>query len=113
VQCQSRLLLALLIYCYGVAGRHRPCDLEPPPPPRAARRMTQPWRLAMQAQLKTEDAKAWDVRRKQTVDPVVGTIKVALGVTRFHLRGLANVAATWTLVALACGCRGLYRLPLR
>jgi hypothetical protein len=34
------------------------------------------------AKLKTEDANARYARRKQTVEPVVGTIKAALGVTR-------------------------------
>jgi hypothetical protein len=49
-------------------------------------------------------------RRKQTVDPVVGIIKSALDVTRFHLRGLGNVANEWTLVALAWNGRRLRRL---
>uniref|UniRef100_UPI0038D16439 transposase n=1 Tax=Elioraea tepidiphila TaxID=457934 RepID=UPI0038D16439 len=67
----------------------------------------------MQANLATEDVKAPDIRRKQTVEPVVGIIEAARGVTRFHLRGLANVAAAWTLSALACNGRGRHRSPQR
>jgi len=33
-----------------------------------------------------------------------------MGFTRFHLRGLANVAAEWLLTALAYNCRRLHRL---
>ena len=64
----------------------------------------------MLAKLETQDAKARYARRKQTVEPVFGIIKAALGFTRFHLRGLANVAAEWTLIALAYNCRRLHRL---
>jgi hypothetical protein len=69
-----------------------------------------PWRLAMLAKLETPDAKARYARRKQTVEPVFGIIKSALGFTRFHLRGLAKVISEWTLVALAYNCRRLHRL---
>jgi len=58
------------------------------------------------------DAKARYARRNQTVEPVFDIIKAALGFTRFHLRGLANVTSEWTLIALACNCRGLHRLRL-
>ena len=64
----------------------------------------------MQAKLETKDAKARYARRKQTVEPVFGIIKAAIGFTRFHLRGLANVTAEWTLIALAYNCRRLHRL---
>ena len=64
----------------------------------------------MQAKLETPDAKALYARRKQTVEPAFGIIKVAIGFTRFHLRGLANVATEWTLIALAYNCRRLHRL---
>ena len=41
---------------------------------------------------------------------VFGIIKAALGLRRFHLRGLAKVAAEWNLIALAYNCRWLHRL---
>ena len=66
----------------------------------------------MQAKLDHPDAKARYARRKQTVEPVFGIIKAALGFTRFHLRGLAKVTAEWTLIAIAYNCRRLHRLRL-
>jgi transposase len=96
----------------GRTQPHRPYDFRPPPKPKASRRITEPWRLAMQAKLETPDAKARYARRKQTVEPVFGIIKAALGFTRFHLRGLAQVASEWTLIALAYNCRRLQRLQL-
>jgi transposase len=94
----------------GRTQPHRPYDFRPPPQPKTPRRITEPWRLAMLAKLGTPDAKARYARRKQTVEPVFGIIKSALGFTRFHLRGLAKVTSEWTLVALAYNCRRLHRL---
>jgi transposase len=89
---------------------HRPYDFRPPPEPKPQRRMAEPWRIAMKAKLDTEDGKARYKKRKQTVEPVFGIIKSAMGFTRFHLRGLGNVAAEWLLIALAYNCRRLHRL---
>lgn len=89
---------------------HRPYDFRPPPGATPERRIAEPWRLAMKAKLETEDGKARYKKRKQTVEPVFGIIKSAIGFTRFHLRGLANVAMEWLLVALAYNCRRLHRL---
>ena len=89
---------------------HRPYDFRPPPKPKAARRITEPWRIAMKAKLETDDAKALYKKRKQTVEPVFGIIKSAMGFVRFRLRGLQNVATEWTLIALAYNCRRITRL---
>jgi hypothetical protein len=83
---------------------HRHHDFRPPPGPKPPCQITEPWRLAMQVKLQTPDAKTRYPRRKQTVEPVFGIIKAALGFTRFHLRGLAKVATEWTLIALAYNC---------
>jgi Transposase DDE domain len=64
----------------------------------------------MKAKLETEDAKNRYKNRKQTVEPVFGIIKSAMGFLRFHLRGLANVAHEWRLIALAYNCRRLATL---
>jgi hypothetical protein len=64
----------------------------------------------MKAMLETNNAKALYRRRKQTVEPVFGIIKRAMGFLRFHLRGQSNVAAGWTLIALAYNCRRVARL---
>ncbi len=91
---------------------HRPYDFRPPPDVKPARRITEPWRIAMKEKLQTKDAKAQYRKRKQTVEPVFGIIKNAMGFTRFHLRGIQNVTAEWILVALAYNCRRLHRLQL-
>ena len=96
----------------GRTQPHRPYDFRPPPKPKTPRRITEPWRIAMKAMLETPDAQARYAQRKQTVEPVFGIIKAALGFTRFHLRGLANVTSEWTLIALAYNCRRLHRLRL-
>jgi hypothetical protein len=89
---------------------HRPYDFRPPPEPKPARRIAEPWRVAMKAKLETEEGKARYKKRQQTVEPVFGIIKSAMGFTRFHLRGMQKVAAEWLLVALAYNCRRLHRL---
>ena len=94
----------------GRTQMQRPYDFRPPPPSRTPRRLTEPWRLTMKARLEQDDAKALYKRRKQTVEPVFGIIKSAMGFTRFHLRGIGNVAAEWTLIALAYNCRRINRM---
>lgn len=96
----------------GRTQPHRPYDFRPPPKPKAARRITEPWRIAMKAKLETEDGKRRYRRRKQTVEPVFGIIKSAMGFLRFHLRGIRNAAAEWVLIALAYNCRRLARLQV-
>ena len=48
--------------------------------------------------------------RKQLVEPVFGIIKEQQGARRFLLRGLANVAAEWTMLVTAFNLRTLYRV---
>lgn len=48
--------------------------------------------------------------RQQTVEPVFGIIKEALGFRRFSLRGLTKVSLEWTLVSLAYNLRRLHRV---
>ncbi len=94
----------------GRTQPHRPYDFRPPPKAKAPRRITEPWRLAMKAKLQTDAAKTLYRKRKQTVEPVFGIIKSAMGFVRFRLRGIQNVATEWTLTALAYNCRRLHRL---
>ena len=94
----------------GRTQPHRPYDFRPPPEPKTPSRITEPWRRAMQAKLETPAARARYALRKQTVEPVFGIIKSALGFTRFRLRGLAKVSTESTLVALAYNCRRLHTL---
>ena len=49
-------------------------------------------------------------KRKQTVEPVFGIIKSALGFTHFLTRGLQNVKTEWSLIATAYNIKRLHRL---
>jgi len=80
--------------------------------PKPERRIREPWRLAMKIKLQSEEDKARYKKRKQTVEPVFGIIKSAIGFTRFRLRGRQKVALEWLLVALAYNCRRLHNLRL-
>lgn len=48
--------------------------------------------------------------RQQTIEPIFGIIKEALGFRRFSLRGLAKVNTEWTLVTLAYNLKRLFHL---
>ena len=64
----------------------------------------------MKAKLETENAKALYRKRKQTVEPVFGIIKTAIGFRRFSLRGIGKAATEWTLVTLAYNCKRMVSL---
>ena len=48
--------------------------------------------------------------RRRLVEPVFGIMKEQQGARRFLLRGLANVAAEWTMLVTAFNLRTLYRM---
>jgi len=51
--------------------------------------------------------------RQQTVEPVFGIIKEAMGFRRFSVRGMTKVALEWTLVALAYNLKRLFGMGAR
>ena len=61
------------------------------------------------AWMSTAAAKEAYKQRKQLVEPVFGIIKEQMGVPRFLLRGLINVAAEWTALATAFNLRTLWQ----
>lgn len=65
------------------------------------------------AWMRTDEAKALYRLRKELVEPVFGILKEQLGARRFLLRGLANVRAEWTLLAIAFNLRSLWRMGVR
>ena len=74
-----------------VAGLGPPADEVPDEAAAAA---------AMRARLATAEGRTVYAQRKSTVEPVVGQVKEGRGRRRFLLRGLAKVAAEWTLWCL-------------
>ncbi len=93
-------------------GHHRSVsDLEqradPPPPVAESDPVEQ-----MRYRLRTKAGRALYRLRQQTVEPVFGIIKEAMGFRRFCLRGQAGVDLEWTLVCLAYNLRRLHRLSV-
>jgi transposase len=93
-------------------GHHRSvADLEKqsdPPPPGAEASAVE----VMRHRVRTAAGKAKYKLRQQTVEPVFGIIKEALGFRRFSLRGLAQAGLEWTLVCLAYNLRRLHRMEM-
>ena len=48
--------------------------------------------------------------RQQSVEPVFGIVKQAMGFREFLLRGIDKVQGEWGLVMLAYNCRRLHNL---
>lgn len=67
-------------------------------------------RDAMRRRLRTAVGRAAYKKRKETVEPVFGIIKAAMGFRRFLLRGLRKVSLEWSLVTLAYNFRRVARL---
>ena len=79
-------------------------DDPPAPPPDA------PWLEQMAHRVATKAGRLRYKQRQQTVEPVFGIIKQAMGFRRFSLRGLAKVRLEWTLVTLAYNLKRLFTL---
>jgi transposase len=63
--------------------------------------------------LKTKAGKAKYALRKQTIEPVFGIIKSAMGFRQFMLRGKTKVGLEWTLVTLSYNLKRLYHMGAR
>ena len=79
-------------------------DDPPAPPPDA------PFLEQMAHRVATKAGRRRYQQRQQTVEPVFGIIKQAMGFRRFSLRGLAKVRLEWTLVTLAYNLKRLFTL---
>jgi hypothetical protein len=70
------------------------------------------WIKRMKAKLQTDTGRALYARRKQTVEPVFGIIKHAMGFRQFLLRGTEKVSGEWELVTLSYNMKRLWNLKL-
>ena len=66
--------------------------------------------LEMKEKMERAQSQAKYRLRKQTVEPVFGTIKKWMGFTQFQLRGHENVSGEWQLVTLAYNMKRLWRM---
>jgi hypothetical protein len=81
---------------------------DPPPPSGDA-----PFIERMAHRVATKSGRARYKLRQQTVEPVFGIIKQALGFRRFSVRGLKKVSQEWTLVTLAYNLKRLFIMDAR
>ena len=66
----------------------------------------------MAHRLDTAEGKQLYALRKQTVEPVFGIIKQAIGFRRFMLRGIENASLEWTLVTTSYNLKRLFNLGM-
>jgi len=71
-----------------------------------------PFAEQMRHRTATASGRALYKLRQQTVEPVFGIIKAAMGFRRFSLRGLEKVNLEWDLVCLAYNMRRLHTLKI-
>lgn len=71
---------------------------------------TKEWIKNMAEKMEKEESRAMYRLRKQTVEPVFGIIKQAMGFRQFLLRGLDKVELEWLLVSTAYNFRRLFAL---
>ena len=91
--------------------RHDFRPKQDPPPPRE-KPYRKRWVKAMDETMATDEAKRLYRLRKQSVEPVFGIIKQALGFRQFLLRGLKKVELEWLLVTCAYNLKRLAVLRL-
>lgn len=84
--------------------RPRPAEDKQPPVIRSE------FVLEMKEKMEREENRAAYRLRKQTVEPVFGTIKKWMGFTQFLLRGHEKVDGEWKLVTLAYNVKRLWRM---
>jgi transposase len=95
---------------------HRTYDFRPSDKQKAREKKNGPytkqWIKRMAEKMGTEDSRALYKLRKQTVEPVFGIIKQAMGFRQFLLRGIDKVELEWLLVSTAYNFRRLFNLKL-
>lgn len=92
---------------------HRRHDFRPLPgkkPKPSEQPYAQPWIGRMREKLGSDLGRKRYGLRKQTVEPVFGIVKEAMGFRQFMLRGVQKVRGEWKLVCLAYNFRRMHRL---
>lgn len=69
-----------------------------------------PFKDHMIHRVATKEGRLQYKQRQQTIEPVFGIIKEAMGFRRFSMRGQIKAGLEWTLVCLAYNLRRLHRL---
>lgn len=99
----------------GAEGRRRRHDFRPEPEPESEPAPKEPkaeWLKEMRETLERPESRERCRLRKQTVEPVFGVAKQAMGFRQFLLRGIEKVEGEWALVMLAYNCKRLKNLMM-
>ena len=91
-------------------GTRRKHDFRPEPAKAKAKEPSAEWIRSMRETMALPEQRAHYRLRKQTVEPVFGIVKQAMGFRQFLLRGLKKVEGEWALVTLAYNCRRMNNL---
>ena len=101
-----------VLVAVGTEDRRRAHDFRPPVEGKAAKEPKAAWLKRMKENMEREENRALYRLRKQTVEPVFGIVKEAMGFRRFLLRGRNKVEGEWALVTLAYNCKRLHRFRM-
>ena len=96
----------------GAQGGRRRHDFRPQPPHKPAKEPRADWLQTMVKKMELAQNQTHYRLRQQTLEPVFGIVKQAMGFRQFGLRGLQKVKGEWTPVMLAYNCRRLHNLRL-
>ncbi len=91
------------------AGRRRH-DFRPPVASWPCPEVRAEWIAAMRTKMAQPEQRACYRMRRQTVEPVFGIVKQAMGFRQFLLRGLDKVQGEWVLAMLAYNCKRLHNM---
>ena len=101
-----------VLVAVGTEDRRREHDFRPEQPEKPVKEPKADWLKRMQEKMESDENRAHYRLRKQTVEPVFGIVKEAMGFRQFLLRGLEKVEAEWALVTLAYNCKRLNNMRL-
>lgn len=101
-----------VLVAVGTEDRRRQHDFRPEVPRKPVKEPKVDWLKCMQEKMAADGSRTHYRLRKQTVEPVFGTVKEAMGFRRFLLRGLEKVEAEWALVTPAYNCKRLNNMRL-
>ncbi len=107
---ESRNMDVLVAVSRG--DRRRRHDFRPVTEPGPCKESKMPWIKHMKEKMERDENRAIYGLRKQTVEPVFGVMKHAMGFRHFLLRGKDKVALEWQLLALAYNCKRLHNMVL-
>ena len=90
-------------------NNYRRYDYRPAKKP-SQKNITDPRLLAMREKVRSDEGRRIYGKRASSVEPVFGTIKAAMGLRQFLLRGIAKVRIEWDLAAVAYNMRRLWAM---